>query len=251
MAAGVLGSARGQNVTFGLPDEIFSEYDVSQRGVLVYAYYYTAPGNYDSLTVNNVTFAPVNYSVWSPPVTKGNITFSQGVLSGLQTGGTQAPYTDLSPAYQSLLAGALWTTETVQVTLGGLVAGQKYEVQVWVNQSADLVFYNTFFDSAGGNTRLITSNMQGAPGGTGQYLIGTFTVAESSTSVSFSLWPEEGTAGGILNAIQVRAVPEPSTWLLLGLAIGGAVVMALRRKAGSRAGRSEKRKDDVETSPHQ
>ncbi len=45
----------------------------------------------------------------------------------------------------------------------------------------------------------------------------------------------QGTSDG---ASQVR-LPEPSTWTLLGLAIGGTVVMALRRKAVSGDGRPE------------
>lgn len=38
-------------------------------------------------------------------------------------------------------------------------------------------------------------------------------------------------------------VPEPSTWMLLGLAIGGAVVMALRRKVVDGKRRPGKRED--------
>lgn len=51
---------------------------------------------------------------------------------------------------------------------------------------------------------------------------------------------QDGSDGMILSAIPV---PEPSAWVLLGVAIGGAVVMALRRKIVSGDGRSGKRKD--------
>ncbi len=87
------------------------------------------------------------------------------------------------------------------ITLNNLVAGQQYQIQVWVNDSRSGGTTNrteTLTD-AYGNTVTLAYNSTYAAGGVGQFAIGTFTAA--TTNQSFTMY---GAASTQLNAIQVR-----------------------------------------------
>lgn len=142
-----------------------------------------------------------------------------------------------------LIQGAAWGATSVD--FAGLTIGQEYLIQVFVNDARTSRSLNTqtgFGDGTGSASPVATANNNNSPtdGSTavfpdteaGDYIIGTFVadaetqsfnVFGASNGVSFS----QGNGAGHVNGIQLRAIPEPSSALLLGLA--GSFI-ALRRR---------------------
>lgn len=228
--------AMGINViTWESAQNISGDSDVRTTGSLVVAFNLGADG-VEATTVNTVPFAafpfPPNYSTQ----TSGTIdsvffheTFFEGQLySDNSAGSSSAPFSGLSPEYRTLLSsyGASNTALTLQLNMSGLTRGQDYLVQVWSNFS--------FFGRNNGmrvsgeddsdNFVDLLANTTTSPGGLGQYAVGTFT-AENPTLV-LDLNGSSGAFLPTINAFQVRAVPEPSTYVLAG--IGAALVGVAR-----------------------
>jgi hypothetical protein len=80
----------------------------------------------------------------------------------------------------------------------------------------------------------LDANTTNTVGGLGQFAIGTFTA--SGTTQAFLLSEPGGDFNPLINALQVRAVPEPSL-TLLGCAVAAAGGLALRRRSRPAAGR--------------
>lgn len=222
--------------TWAPASNITGDTDISTAGSTVYAFNL---GSADSTTVNGVTFAAFPVTFNSGPVTVGNVTVREtlGPMSSYPFGqSSDAPYTTLSAAYQALLNDYLASglVEAIEVTMAGLTIGQQYQIQAWSNisiaGSTDSDPNIVTLDSGAQNMQ---SNTTDTAGGLGQYLLGTFT-ADSSMQV-FTLSAISGTVGigpysrawPALNAFQVRAVPEPSSIVLLA---GGALSLLHRRR---------------------
>jgi hypothetical protein len=118
--------------------------------------------------------------------------------------------------------GASFTT-----SIGGALAvGAKYQLQVWFTDlrsccSARTMIYG---DGLGNNVGLSASQ-----GGFGQYALGTF-VADGSSQDLFmqTTW----TNGNVhLTAYQLRAIPEPGSLALVGLAVLGLGASRRRKTA--------------------
>ena len=130
----------------------------------------------------------------------------------------------------------LISTNTIELTLGGLTAGKSYEFQWWTNNSS--LIRTTFGSeqlrnttSTAGNSLLLLSNPDGVQGGLGQYVIGNFTASGTSQVISYN---STAPSRPMINAIQLRDitnVPEPSTYALAAIASGVMAVVARRRKA--------------------
>jgi hypothetical protein len=103
--------------------------------------------------------------------------------------------------------------------------GQLYLVQFWSNDSGAL--FNRFggtIDTAG-NAVELDNSVPNHLGGVGQWVTGSFTADAPAQVVTI----ESSTPGGdypVINAFQVRVVPEPSSKLLL---ISGAALLLRRR----------------------
>ena len=69
-------------------------------------------------------------------------------------------------------------------------------------------------------------NTSNSNGGLGQFAIGTF-IADATGSQSITFSPSSN-AGPTLNGFQLRVVPEPSTFAMLGL--GLPALLAFRRR---------------------
>ena len=171
---------------------------------------------------------PLNYI--SQNVTVGSVTFSESpaaLVSYSTLGSASAPFTNLSTNYKTLLSsgGSATAAGTITVTLGGLTNSQQYEIQWWSSNAANLGAFSTTL-ATGGNSILLDSNTTNTAGGVGQYAIGTFTAV--GTSRAFTLEAAPG-SDPLINAVQVRAIPEPATWTLAVIGLAG-MGLQFRRK---------------------
>jgi len=138
--------------------------------------------------------------------------------------------TSLSSAYKGLLASATspfaYANNTMILTLGGLTIGTNYQVQFWVNDSSDNDLASSTILTSG-NMVSLEVNTTDAPGGVGQWVTGTFTAVGATQTVNLTSSPQSAMPLSVLNAFQVRTVPEPTSCGLLGL---GAVLIASHRR---------------------
>lgn len=231
-AIALAGSASAANIAWGSVSAINSSADVSTNGTLVMAIRASSAdygGSYgNSNTVNGVLFDSIN-------PTQNGVTFDiSGFVSydpnSYVVGAAGTPGT-LESAYQQMLTGAWFgDTSPAAFTLSGLTVGQEYELQVWVadyrqfppntyNRSQTLTAGNT-----SGSLTYLQTNGSGISLGavSGSYIIGTFTADTSTQSITLN-----ANSSTQLNALQLRAIPEPSAALLGGL---GLLALARRRR---------------------
>ncbi len=80
----------------------------------------------------------------------------------------------------------------------------------------------TYGDGLGNNVNLAADS-----GNYGQFAIGTFTASGTTQS----LFMETGSNFGAVhyNAIMVQVIPEPSTLIMVGLALGSAALLRRRK----------------------
>jgi hypothetical protein len=209
-------------ITFQAPVTISSDSDVSTTGTLVQALSFASPA-----TVNGIFFSGPNVGTASGSLyTNGNFSFLSGTnLNNSSFGaGTGSPWNSLTPDYRNVLAGAIYSglQQSMIVDLNGLSLGQAYEVQLWVhdNRGGSVALRNQEVIDA--NTVPMDFNSTNTAGGVGQYVIGTFTAFAATESFQV-----RGFGIPQVNAIQLRAIPEPGTALLGVFPLG---VLALRRR---------------------
>lgn len=238
--------SHGAVISWSSPVNITGNSDVSTTGSFVQAYNLASVTN---TTVNGVEFlgttvtpSAVGQSVANRHTFAPTTGYSTAVLVPDYTGSAGA-FGGLTSEYRDLLRSFASGSGAVAVANGGanrngstltlhdLVPDQEYLLQIWVN------------DSRGTNTVLsghlglditaptvpgggITVNYNsGTAGSLGQYVIGTFTA--DATTQSFSIYSGGSSGLAILNAYQLRTIPEPSTALLGVLGLSG---LALRRR---------------------
>ncbi|MEI7534591.1 MAG: glycosyl hydrolase, partial [Verrucomicrobiae bacterium] len=194
LAAGFYFSAASgfaASVTWGTPTTISSDTDVITSGSLVYAY----TGGTNGATVNGVAFTVGNSgTAWG-----GNVSLSGFGSPYSAYGGTNAPWTNLSIAYQTVLQGGAYGGATTgTVTLKGLTAEHSYSAQIWVNDARSTGSGRSAV-ATGANTVTLDYNNLNASGGVGQYVIGSFVA--NSTNQTFNLTSSSSVQ---LNAINLR-----------------------------------------------
>jgi hypothetical protein len=232
-------------VVWGAPQAISGDSDVATNGSLVYAY------NLGSVGVTTTTVNGVTFSAWDFPkyptdlistTTNGSVNFTEspGLLNSYNTLGTASgAFAGLTSDYQALLSTAGTTTnpKTLSLTLGGLTPGSFYEIQWWVNNSAMLdnpSFGETYLvtTATATNSVQLSGNVGNVSGDLGQFAIGSFTATGTSAIISFN-GPNSGKRP-IINAFQLREVPEPSTVVLSLFAVSTLGAISRRRmKSGS------------------
>ena len=233
VSASVLGglalrSADAATITWGSATTISGTTDVNTEGTLFAASSFGS----NSVTVNGVTF-----DAWSPVpsgtagVTSGNFTLLQpdtgfAILNAF--GSSAPPFSGLPTEYQNLLSDSIYSfgPGSSTVTVSGLTNGQEYSIQFWANDSRAAISATQTVD---GNT--LDVNTTNADGGVGQWISGTFTA--DGTSQNFNV---SSGSNNYYSAIQVRAVPEPSSLAGLGvIGIGLAAVIRRRLRAAKSA----------------
>lgn len=225
-------------ITWGTPTTISGTSDVSTSGTLVYAFNFGASAllSGSTATVNGVPFAPFAVIGGTTSQSVGSLTIAEspGALFS-STGTTNAsPFSTLPSSYQFLLQSGAFADEpgTVTITLGGLTGSQDYIVQWWsCNAPNDPVFGTTAALSGGSGTVTLDTNVGNSPGQLGQYVIGSFTADGSTATFQLQTIAPASTVGlPLINAIQVRAVPEPSGYGLALVGCGAVCGLVARRR---------------------
>jgi len=227
--------AHAAPIAWGTPQTISGDGDVSTAGSLVYAYNVgPSPTVSSTVTVNGVAFQPfpiINFPTTNT-FTYGSVTITESpnFLIGYDVSSSSGQYGGLSSAYRLLLngGGGAGQPDTVTVSLGGLSAGQQYLFQWWASNAANIPPITTVTGSAT-NAVTLDSNLTDTAGGLGQFVTGTFTADGTTQNIDL-------TGAGqspLINAFQIRAVPEPSTYAmaLAGIACGGYLVWRRRKRA--------------------
>lgn len=208
--------AKAAVINWGSVQNIVGAPDVLTTGTLFASANF---GSASNVTVNGVQFDAFAITLGGTSQTVGNITLAgtsnQPGAENLRVSGTTLG----GPAsYNGLLQqiGFLTNTTTpptLAVTISGLTTGVNYLIQYWVNDSRSA--FSSRSTIVGGQT--LDVNVSNTEGGFGQYITGTFT-ADSATQSFNAVAGVGGRADA--NAMQVRAVPEPS---MIGIGIVGLV----------------------------
>ena len=245
--AGVLAltvTASAANITWQAPVNITGDSDVKVSGTLDRAFHFTA-GGVGSVTVGTVTFAEFVVTGAPISITVGNTVLSNingGNVSGQSNAFTSvaAPFSALSSSYQSLLKSAAYTngnTNVLRLTLNGLTIGQDYLFQSWVNEPRGNSIVSTRTETLTGGTNtsaVVTYNTTQAEGGTGQYLVGSFTATAATQAIDYQALahPAPEYTSTQIQAFELRATPEPTSAALVGL---GTLLLAARRRRSAQA----------------
>ncbi len=209
-------------INWGSAQTISGDGDVSTTGSLLYAYN-LGTSAVQATTVNGVTFAPFifpDYYSSSTSATTGSVTFTEspGLLFGTAALGTAAaPYANLSSNYRTLLdsAGGASTQLTITCTLGGLTIGQHYELQWWTSNAASVYspggYPSVSTQASATNQITLDDNVTNSDGGLGQFASGFFMADSTTQTLTFEGVGREGNNDPLINAFQVRSIPEPSS----------------------------------------
>jgi hypothetical protein len=182
-----------------------------------------------------------DYGINKPTEKIGDTTFnadpgdgSDGIISFSNIGGGSDGYfASSSAAYTMVLAGCVYTygTNTAGITIGNasstatsLIVGHEYEVQLFDSAGSD----DDAIFTAGGSATANSVELTGS-----DYALGTFVATEATESLSFMASSPSNNAG-VISDIAVRdlgVAPEPSTWALMLLGIGGLAFLARRSQS--------------------
>jgi hypothetical protein len=211
------------DINWGNVQDISGSSDVLTNGTLVGAFNVGDTG-VPSTTVNGVDFqsfaVPGGSGVSGNFAASGDFAFPDNTASG----STNAPFTGLDAAYQTLLMSRLSSIADFTLAISGLTTGAQYQFQFFVNDSSDTEKFGNFATGGMNTSGELGDNPSEMDGGLGQYVIGSFTADSSMQTIVFS--PDEI---GILNAFQLRlspvGVPDGGQTLsLLALALGSLIV---------------------------
>jgi len=166
--------------------------------------------------LNPTTNVSTVFNAYEPnTLTDGTITLAGAGYGGDGSGSSATPY-------DAALNGTTFVQNyTGEIQIGGLNPGSTYQIQIW-NVDNDPTRLTSFTDGVSSPVQFYFGNV-----------IGTFTAGSSTETIDYTnVVPNTNdtfTAGEV-NAVDVRLVPEPSTYAMLFAGIGALVlVVRLRR----------------------
>jgi hypothetical protein len=198
------------NVVWNSVQTPSADSDVSTTGTYVGSYVSTPAAG---VVVNGVTFT----NTFTGGITVGDNGW------GYATWPNYAAAAPLSANYKLLLNGA--SEQITTLTLSNLTINQQYLIQIWAADYRDGIPSRQQTITGGSNTSGVLSwGNNGSPGGS--FVIGTFTANSTTQLFTFATANATGTN---INAMQLRAIPEPSAALLGSL---GMLALLRRRREG-------------------
>ena len=214
------------DISWGSAQDITGDSDVITDGTLVYAFDLGLAAGTDT-TINGVTFTSTTTAV------SGQLTANSPGLGWGYTGfgAASGDFASLSSDYQSILQSAQYYTNSaaggvavLSYNLEGLIVGQTYQIQVWSNDSRDVSGAKkggSTYASSGGDSVTLQFNNTNVLGGLGQYAVGTFTADAATQTFTITAFDtSSGSYNTQINALQLRAIPEPKTsCLFLGVSV--------------------------------
>jgi hypothetical protein len=230
-------SANAAVVNWQTPSTITGDTDVVTTGTLVGAF---IPGaNALSTTVNGVAFTTVFVAkAWddttTPSLAFGSVATLAGApsLYGFNQYESGTP-SGLSADYTKVFSGGVGPAETlnyVTLTLTNLTIGTQYLFQSWANDSRGAFDYRDQTITANGfggqQSGALDYNVSGGNGGTGSFVIGTFTANATTQAMLYS-----STEYAQISAFQLRAIPEPSSFAMVLGGIANLLLIRRRRVA--------------------
>jgi hypothetical protein len=231
-------------ITWGTPRNIVNDSDVSLDGQLVHAYTFTTTNPGNTHVINSVGFVRTQTLEVSGSYHWGPSGPSQASEFANVGNASAAPYSTTTADYRAILAMGLLATggsvgatpnandafyNAYTLTLQGLSVGSTYQVQMWFSDSRN---FSSAFEAVGHLTDgahdapptgpLVDYNVGNveAGGGLGQHVTGTFVATGTTESITFTTRGSSVNNTALLNAYQLRAIPEPASALIgvLGLA---------------------------------
>jgi hypothetical protein len=251
LVAAALTSFSSAAIVWQTPKNVTDDSDVSLNGQLERAYTFTGTRVGETHTINTVGFVRSNSTVVS-----GTHRFSvTGPSTGLDIGASDftagGAYAGTTNDYRAILAAAMRATggtigapsiandefyNAFTFTLQGLTVGNSYEIQVWFSDSRNVTTaYNGFAHLTDGNAGSAPTGPEvdynvgdvSDGGGLGQYVIGTFVATSDEESFTVTTKAAEVNNVALMNAYQLRVIPEPSSLLLIA---GGTLAGMTRRR---------------------
>ncbi|AHF94335.1 hypothetical protein OPIT5_12440 [Opitutaceae bacterium TAV5] len=236
-------------ITWGTPQNITGDTDVSTTGDIVYALNFgrRSVSTDPDPVVNGVTFT----EVWDTDIPNIISFASTPGWSRTDAGNPSSypnaePFASLSPSYKALLTSTVrvinadGSAGTFTFSLQGLTVGATYQIQIWVSTARNTLA-DTIFSTTGGGSVTLDANIKSGTseaelaGGLGQYVLGSF-IATSPTQdiTATSITTASGRAQ--INALQLReisSIPEPGTVALTAgvlslLAVGCLRIFGIR-----------------------
>ena len=225
-------SANAAVVNWQTPVAITGDSDVATTGTLVGAF---IPGaNALSTTVNGVAFntvyVPNQFFDTDPSVASlsfGSIAtlagnprlygfnqYESGIPLGLST--------DYTKVFSGGVGPCIAGMDNFTLTLNNLTIGQEYLFQSWVNDSRSDQAGRTETLASGNTSGVLAYNVGQANGSPGSFVVGTFTADTTTQAITYN-----ANSFAQINAFQVRAIPEPSSF---AIALGGIGAFVLRRR---------------------
>ena len=185
-------------VSWNAPQDISGDSDVSTAGAFVQAVNIAG----STTTVNGVTFD--DFGISGGTVTSGHFSLEGNGGGYAGYGSTNAPFSNLSPEYQSLLSTGNFGggNSVMTLTIAGLVVGDTYQLQVWINDSRSAFGMQGITATDGMMSVHILGDVSGMEGDTGQYALLTF-IANGDEVITFQGDPTGGTTE---EAFQLRDI---------------------------------------------
>lgn len=217
---------------------------MSTQGTQLFGYYFSTVGP-TTVTVNSVPF-----TLQSTATAPSGLAFNGSYNNVEGSGGDlyQVAPTASNSGLNQILDGQSWGGAS-PLTVTGLTPGQPYQLQFMISDDRAQFGKNRNYDVSDSNdpegardierayhSTSATGLPAGAPAGSREAKIftGNFVADQTGTQDIYNTLYENadhtgGNSGSQVNAIQVRAVPEPSSILMLAGATAGLLAFRRRR----------------------